>query len=50
MAEYECGHCQGKVQITVLEDGEKATEPMIEIRPFCGMSSFFEEDVPNERE
>jgi hypothetical protein len=33
MAEYECGHCRGKIQITVLDEGEKGTEPLIEFCP-----------------
>ncbi|MEW6188026.1 MAG: hypothetical protein AB1585_20080 [Thermodesulfobacteriota bacterium] len=45
MAEYECRHCRGKVRITVLEEGEKATEPAIEFCPFCGMSNLYREEI-----
>ncbi len=41
MAEYKCKHCQGKAQIVVLGDGEKATESMIEFCPFCGMPNSY---------
>ena len=45
MDEYECRHCKGKARITVLADSEKATEPIIEFCPFCGMSNFFQEET-----
>jgi hypothetical protein len=45
MDEYECGQCNGKLGITVLEDSEKATEPLIEFCPFCGMSNFLPKEV-----
>jgi hypothetical protein len=41
MVEYPCRHCKGKARITVLADGEKATEPLIEFCPCCGMANFF---------
>jgi len=43
MIEYHCGHCQGIAQITILAESEKATEPVIEFCPFCGMSDSYPE-------
>ncbi len=37
--EYACKHCKGIIEITVLAETEKATDPMIEFCPFCGMSN-----------
>ncbi len=37
--EYACKHCNGISEIKVLKETEKATEPMIEFCPFCGMSN-----------
>jgi hypothetical protein len=34
----------GIVQITILEKSEKATEPVIEFCPFCGMSNNYSEE------
>jgi hypothetical protein len=45
MVEYECRHCQGTAQITVLADSEKATEPVVEFCPFCGMSNYYTEET-----
>ena len=45
MVEYECKHCQGTAQITVLEDSKKATEPVVEFCLFCGMSSLYTEEM-----
>jgi hypothetical protein len=42
--EYECRHCQGKARITVLEEGAKGTEPLIEFCPFCGMSNLYSQE------
>jgi hypothetical protein len=42
--EYECRHCQGKARITVLEEGEKGTEHLIEFCPFCGMSNLYSQE------
>lgn len=39
--EYDCKHCHGVTEITVLKDTEKATEPMIEFCPFCGMANHY---------
>lgn len=41
MIEYKCKDCKGLVQITIVRESEKATEPNIEFCPFCGMSNFF---------
>lgn len=48
MAEYKCNHCQGKDQIAVLGDGEKATESMIKFCPFCGMPNSYPGKPDNE--
>jgi len=39
--EYACKHCNGISKIKVLEETDKATEPMIEFCPFCGMSNAY---------
>jgi len=47
---YVCRHCRGASQIVVVRETEKATEPVIEFCPFCGMSNHYhveiEEDSP----
>ena len=45
MAEYECSHCRGIAQITIRAESEKATELVIEFRPFCGMSNSYPEET-----
>ncbi len=45
MVEYACKHCQGAVQIMVLGDSEKATEPVVEFCPFCGIPNFYREET-----
>ncbi len=45
MAEYECSHCRGIAQITILAESEKATEPAIEFCPFCGMSNSYPKET-----
>jgi len=45
MIEYHCGHCQGIAQIAILEESKKATEPIIEFCPFCGMSNSYPEET-----
>jgi hypothetical protein len=45
MDEYECRYCKGKARTMVLEDSEKATEPIVEFCPFCGMSSYYPEET-----
>ena len=37
--QYACKHCHGVSEIKTLKETEKATEPMIEFCPFCGMSN-----------
>lgn len=37
MERYTCEHCQGSVQIKIIEETKKAIEPIIEFCPFCGM-------------
>ena len=49
MDEYECRHCKGKARITVLEDSEKATEPIFEFCPFCGMSNAYSRNSITEK-
>ncbi len=38
MQRYTCKHCQGTIEIAILEETEKATEPIVEFCPFCGAS------------
>lgn len=42
---YECKHCDGIAQISVIKDTEKATEPKIEFCPFCGMSNSYPKEM-----
>ena len=39
MEVYNCRHCGGVSQIAIVKHTEKATEPVIEFCPFCGMSN-----------
>jgi len=50
MAEYECRHCKGKARTMVLEDSGKATEPIVEFCPFCGMSNACSREFDNEKD
>jgi hypothetical protein len=45
MENCECRHCLGKVQLMVLDEGEKRTEPLIEFCPFCGISNLYLEEI-----
>ena len=45
LSDYECKHCEGIAQISVIKDTEKATEPKIEFCPFCGMSDSYPKEM-----
>ena len=45
LSDYECKHCEGIAQISVIKDTEKATEPKIEFCPFCGMSNSYLKEI-----
>ncbi len=46
--EYQCKHCKGITEITIIQETEKATEPTIEFCPFCGMSNHYPKEIEEE--
>ena len=45
MERYTCKHCEGIIEIVILKDTEKATEPSIEFCPFCGMPYRYPKEI-----